>query len=299
MGRTHSRVGGPGGFTLIELLVVIAIIAILAALLLPALAQAQQRAKATYCLNNMKQLQLASLLYAGDYGDMLAGNEGHPGIGIYPSPDPIGLGRSGGIWVASSFQTLDSPGTSDSPAGCSINTNLLGTGPNPDPITGYSINGSIGPYVKNPGSYKCPADVRGIDPKSGQPRVRSVSQNGYVGTSQYEAKAFASEVGLDKFAFFRKTTDFKNPLGPSDCFTFLDENPLSLNDGFFLVQETTGSANNQIGDRPAANHGNATAFAFADGHAELHKWLNSFLSINGSPASDSAWLDFHATYPNQ
>lgn len=74
----------PNGFTLIELLVVIAIIAILASILFPVFAQAREKARATMCLSNLKQIGMGLGMYTQDYDEHLAGFINYPGATTAP-----------------------------------------------------------------------------------------------------------------------------------------------------------------------------------------------------------------------
>lgn len=234
-------------FTLIELLVVIAIIAILAALLLPALSRAKKRAQGIVCMSNTRQMTTAWTIYSGEYNEKLVPN------------------GNGGNWVTNAY--LDW-GNNE----INIDLNAL-----VDP--GSSL---LGPYLKSPGVFKCPADVN--QAQNGE-RVRSLSLNASLGGSPTDVQA---DPARRQFTFdgapytgsphsgtgATKESQLKNP-GPSNIFTFLDEHGDSIDDGVFHLDPGQNPTGGTIYWRnmPANYHGDGYSVSFADSHSEIVRFL--------------------------
>jgi prepilin-type N-terminal cleavage/methylation domain-containing protein/prepilin-type processing-associated H-X9-DG protein len=320
-GRTPGVKAARGAFTLIELLVVIAIIAILAAVLLPVLHQAMVRGETATCIDHQKQLATAWIMYANDNNDYCAGNWwGNPG----GEQDWIiykGKYSRGGISPCTNWVS----GWED-PSGANPNPDVAG-------VIGYSGDGdntnadllidpsyaSLGDYTKNPGIYICPAcqvlvpSYPGGGPKNNH-LIRSVSMNCWVG---FVCEGSVGNNGTYKL--FNKTTAITAGIGPSDLLVFMEERGESIDDGWFEIQEGTGSPpslSTTMANWPTDYHNLAATVGFADGHVEVHRWMGTPSNANGwgttapqqavistkwggvaAAGTDLSWLQAHGSCP--
>lgn len=299
-----SRIGASGeadkrAFTLIELLVVIAIIAILGAILLPVLSAAQESARRSQCLSNLKQLATAWVTYATDNNDH-----------IMPNPAETtgqGVDTTYQNWVNGYLSWADSNPD---------NTNIV-----------YLQRAATGPYCNFAvGIFKCPDDKFKCT-ENGVPydRVRSYSMNYCMeGDADNLAKVtnncpinavLYGWPGNPRYGYQRITdigTRVKGP-GPADAWVLCDESADTINNGCIAW----GGGTTTWFDTPACRHNRGCDFTFADGHAEYHKWATAYNAANNSGiaepekgpgggwvspnvgfnATDKNWVNSHGTAP--
>ena len=246
-------------FTLVELLVVIAIIGILASLLLPALSRARTKAQSIECLNHVRSLNLALLMYADDNADQLPYNLGGE-RGVRVAPDLMQLN-----WVNNFLSwELDPENTNQS----------------------FAAHSPLGAYVGGSTAvFLCPADhvLSPVQRAAGwNRRVRSYSLNAMVGNAGPNVIGGFNRLNPGYRQFLR--------LGevpqPDQTFSFLDEHPDSITDGYFL----NPGEELEWQHLPASYHRCAASLAFLDGHSESHTWRAA--STRRPPRPDSGPLPF-------
>lgn len=272
-GKVHSLIRGhdrpvipsspySSAFTLVELLAVIAIIGVLASLLLSSLVAARQKAQGVLCMSNVRQLVQAWWLYADDNDERLPGAPG---------------------WVSGRLNF--NPGNPD-------NTNVS--------FLIHPRFATLAPYTVAAGIYKCPADQSSVIIRGRRhPRVRSVAMNAFLGDDELPPDFYRPWVGSPPFRRFPRRTDLTDP-GPSRTWTFVDEHPDSINDGGMCVKCDAVRSAAIFVDYPSSQHNGACGFAFADGHAEIKRWLDprtrirpAYTNKNNIPSPnnrDIAWM---------
>jgi len=243
----HSPVGS--AFTLIELLVVIAIIAILAAMLLPALSRAKSRATSTACMNNLRQLNLSSIMFAGDNNDQIS---------------PFAGG--GGFWGEFS------PGT--------MNTAINGAGlvnfAKSYVENEFSTNNPLYPFGLNTSLAHCPGDQR----------QNNGLGNGWAYDSYARSENFNGDISPanNYYGCGSVCKKYSDARFPSDTLVFIENSDWrGCNNSTFYVRWTLGAPGSYIWVIPPGQfHINTSNFGLADGHADRHRWTDSRILAKGA-----------------